>query len=79
MNEFKGKRVTVMGLGLNQGGLGIAKWLVRHGARLTITDLKTKEQLAPSIAALAEVKGHPVRYVLGRHRNEDFRRADMII
>jgi len=69
-----------MGLGLNQGGLGIAKWLLRHGARLTITDLKTREQLAPSIEALAEVKGaHPVRYVLGHHRKEDFRRADMII
>lgn len=79
-SAFRGRTITVMGLGLNQGGLGIAKWLLRHGARLTITDLKTREQLAPSIEALASVKGaHPVRYVLGRHRVEDFRRADMII
>ena len=79
-SAFRGRKITVMGLGLNQGGLGIAKWLLRHGARLTITDLKSREQLAPSIEALAEVKGaHPVRYVLGRHRAEDFRRADMII
>ncbi len=79
-SAFRGRKITVMGLGLNQGGLGIAKWLLRRGARLTITDLKTREQLAPSIEALAAVKGaHPVRYVLGRHRKEDFRRADMII
>ncbi|HJV32764.1 MAG TPA: UDP-N-acetylmuramoyl-L-alanine--D-glutamate ligase [Patescibacteria group bacterium] len=79
-SAFRGRKITVMGLGLNQGGLGIAKWLLRHGARLTITDLKTREQLAPSIEALAEVKGaRRVRYVLGRHRAEDFRRADMII
>jgi len=79
-SAFRGRKITVMGLGLNQGGLGIAKWLLRHGARLTITDLKTREQLAPSIEALAAVKGaHPVRYVLGRHRKEDFRNADMII
>ena len=79
-SAFRGLRVTVMGLGLNQGGLGIAKWLLRHGARLTITDLKTREQLAPSIEALAAVKGaHPVRYALGAHRKEDFRNADMIV
>ena len=79
-SAFRDLRVTVMGLGLNQGGLGIAKWLRRHGARLTITDLKTREQLAPSIEALAATKGaHDVRYVLGGHRKADFRNADMII
>jgi len=79
-SAFRGRKITVMGLGLNQGGLGVSKWLLRQGARLTITDLKSREELAPSIRALAAVKGaHPVRYVLGRHRKADFRRADMII
>jgi UDP-N-acetylmuramoylalanine--D-glutamate ligase len=79
-SAFRGLRITVMGLGLNQGGLGISTWLLRQGARLTITDLKSREQLAPSIEALAKVKGaYPVRYVLGEHRKEDFRKADMII
>lgn len=79
-SAFRGRKVTVMGLGLNQGGLGVSKWLVRHGAKVTVTDLKTAEQLAPSIRALDAVKGaHPVRYVLGRHRLEDFRGADLII
>ncbi|MEK7546332.1 MAG: UDP-N-acetylmuramoyl-L-alanine--D-glutamate ligase [Patescibacteria group bacterium] len=79
-SAFCDRKITVMGLGLNQGGLGISAWLLRQGARLTITDLKTRSQLAPSVKALAAVKGaHPVRYVLGRHCKEDFRNADMII
>lgn len=83
--EFKDLRVTVMGLGLNQGGLGVSKWLLRRGARLTITDLKDRRALLPSITALEVLrrtlgrKAHPIRYVLGRHRVADFRGADMVI
>lgn len=82
---FRGRKVTVMGLGLNQGGLGVSKWLLRQGARLTITDLKTREQLAPSIAELEKLrkalgrKARPIRYVLGTHREADFRHADLVI
>lgn len=83
--EFKNLRVTVMGLGLNQGGLGVSKWLLAQGARLTVTDLKDRHALAPSIAELEKArkalgrKAHPVAYVLGRHRERDFRNADVII
>jgi UDP-N-acetylmuramoylalanine--D-glutamate ligase len=90
MNDFRGKKIVVMGLGLNQGGLGIAKWLLKHGARLTVTDLKDQHALADSLADLerayilynrkyGKAKIHRVEYVLGHHRPEDFRRADMII
>lgn len=79
-HDFKDKKVVVMGLGLNQGGLGVAKWLVRQGARVLVTDLKDEHALAPSVAELEKVEGrHRVRYVLGRHRARDFRGADMII
>jgi UDP-N-acetylmuramoylalanine--D-glutamate ligase len=84
-SAFRGRKVTVMGLGLNQGGLGVSKWLLRHGARLTITDLKTREQLAPSIDELEKLrkalgrKARPIRYALGTHRAEDFRGADAVI
>lgn len=78
--DLKDKEVVVMGLGLNQGGLGVSKWLVRRGARVTVTDLKDAHALAPSIDELEKVKGrHRVRYVLGRHRESDFRGADLII
>lgn len=85
MTAFRGKKITVMGLGLNQGGLGISKWLLRQGARLTITDLKDRHALAPSIEALEHPRkklgaaAHPIRYVLGEHREADFTHADLII
>ena len=48
--DFKNKPVTIMGLGLHGGGLGVALFLAQQGARLTITDLKSKEELAKPLA-----------------------------
>ena len=50
--QFKGKKITVMGLGLLGRGLGYTKFLAECGADLIVTDLKTKEQLATSLKAL---------------------------
>jgi UDP-N-acetylmuramoylalanine--D-glutamate ligase len=85
---FKGKRVTVMGLGLHGGGLGVSKWLVRHGAKVTVTDLKSRAELKKPIEELLKEAGSKKRsagrmfkpkFVLGKHLAEDFRNADMII
>jgi len=65
-----------MGLGLNQGGLGVTQFLVKAGAQILVTDLKTKEELKPS---LEKLKGFNIKYVLGRHREEDFINTDMVI
>jgi UDP-N-acetylmuramoylalanine--D-glutamate ligase len=77
-------KVLVMGLGLHGGGLESARYLARHGALLTVTDLRDEKELAPSIARLeASFGGAPagraIRYVLGRHEQEDFEQADMVI
>ena len=74
--NLKGKRVTVLGLGLHGGGVGAARFLVAHGAIVTVTDLKSAQQLAPSLDAL---RGLPVRYILGEHRLDDIVAADMVI
>lgn len=74
---FKGKKVTVMGLGLLGKGLGDAKFLAECGAIVTVTDLKTKEQLASSLNALRRFKN--ITYVLGEHRLEDFENRDFIL
>ena len=74
--DFRGKKVIVMGLGVHGGGLGVARFLVERGADVTVTDLKTEEQLRPSLDAL---RGLPIRYVLGRHRLEDLVGADMLV
>jgi UDP-N-acetylmuramoylalanine--D-glutamate ligase len=74
--ELRDKHVTVMGLGLHGGGVGIVRWLVGQGAKVTVTDLRTADVLRPSLEALA---GLPVRYVLGGHQKQDFIRADLIL
>lgn len=76
--SLRGKRVTLMGLGTRQGGLGIARYLVSQGAQVTVTDLRGEDVLAETIAALA---GLPIRYVLGRHDEADFTPAgaDLIV
>ncbi len=74
--DLKNKRITIMGLGLNQGGLGVARFLAKAGAKILITDLKTEEELAPS---LKKLKGFDIEYILGRHREEDFINTDMVI
>lgn len=75
--NFKGKKITVMGLGLLGRGIGYTKFLAECGADLIVTDLKTKEQLASSLKQLSKFKS--IKYVLGEHRLEDFKDRDMII
>jgi UDP-N-acetylmuramoylalanine--D-glutamate ligase len=71
-----GRRVTVMGLGLFGGGLGVARHLVKAGARVTVTDAKSEHELRESVA---ELKGLPVTLRLGGHLEEDFRKADLVV
>ncbi len=76
-NGLRGRRVLVMGLGLLGGGVASARYAVAQGAaEVVVTDLRSAEMLAPSVARL---EGLPIRYVLGRHDEEDFRAADVIV
>lgn len=75
--HFRGKKVTLMGLGLLGRGVGDAKYLAECGADLIVTDLKSKEQLADSLRELAPFAN--VTYVLGEHRLEDFQNRDLIV
>ncbi|HEY5588523.1 MAG TPA: UDP-N-acetylmuramoyl-L-alanine--D-glutamate ligase [Candidatus Paceibacterota bacterium] len=75
--QFKGKKITIMGLGLIGRGVGVTKFLAECGADLIVTDLKTKKQLATSLKSLEKFKN--IKYVLGEHKLEDFSGRDMII
>jgi UDP-N-acetylmuramoylalanine--D-glutamate ligase len=48
-----------------------------------VTDLRDEKTLQPSIeqldASCRELKGKPVRYVLGRHDIEDFKNVDIVV
>jgi UDP-N-acetylmuramoylalanine--D-glutamate ligase len=76
IDDLKGLRVIVMGLGLNGGGLASARFLSEHGALVTVTDMKSEADLAESIASL---DGLQIRYVLGKHEIDDFINADLVI
>ncbi|MBU0706875.1 UDP-N-acetylmuramoyl-L-alanine--D-glutamate ligase [Patescibacteria group bacterium] len=75
-HSWKNKRVTVMGLGLHGGGVSVARFFVKQGAKVTVTDLRPKSVLKPS---LAKLQGLKIEYVLGKHRPEDFIKADLIV
>ena len=64
-----------MGLGLNGGGLGAARFLHARGARVTVTDLKTADELRPAVEALPA----GVRVSLGSHRMNDFTGCDLVV
>jgi UDP-N-acetylmuramoylalanine--D-glutamate ligase len=80
---WRGKRVTVMGLGLHGGGLSVARWLLLQGANVCVTDLKTREGLKSSVRALERTAGRKgsgeLQLVLGRHRLRDMRHADVLV
>lgn len=74
---FRGKRITVIGLGLLGRGVGDIRFLAEQGADLIVTDLKSEEALEESLAQLREFPA--IRYTLGEHRLEDFEDRDLIV
>lgn len=74
---FKGKKITVMGLGLLGRGVGDAKFLAEQGAELIVTDLKTEDELASSLEQLKDFSN--ITYRLGEHHLDDFKNRDFIL
>ncbi len=60
--DFEGKRATIIGLA--REGTALARFLAEQGAIVTVSDLKSEEELQENIAQL---KGLPIRFVLGGH------------
>ncbi len=77
IDDFKDKKVVVMGIGLHGGGVGTIKFFHQIGAKVLATDLRKKEELKESLDALAGLEG--IECVLGEHREQDFINADLII
>lgn len=80
--DIKGKHVTIMGLGLNGGGLAAVRFFLQKGAFVIATDMKTEQQLKPTVDALLADTTLPLEnltFWLGEHRLEDFETADCVI
>ena len=67
--EFRGRRVTIIGLGKGRTTAGLARFLVGKGANVTIADPKPREELVDGIARLGDV-AEKVRLILGPSTDE---------
>ncbi|TSC63028.1 MAG: UDP-N-acetylmuramoylalanine--D-glutamate ligase [Parcubacteria group bacterium Athens0416_74] len=74
---FRGKKITMLGLGLLGRGVGDAEFLALCGAEVTVTDTKTESELAESVGRLKHFAN--ITFHLGGHREEDFTNADLVI
>ena len=72
-HDFKGKQVTVVGLGIE--GVDLVRFLHAHGARITVSDAKPAEKLRARLEQVADI---PVRLSLGANDPQDLLTADAI-
>ncbi len=73
MTDWKDKRVLI--LGAARQGQSLARWLTRHGARVTLNDLRPLDDMRAAQASLADVD---VEWVLGGHPLELLDRVDLV-
>lgn len=74
VSELKDKRILVVGLG--KTGVSLAKFLAKYEAQVTVSDHKSKPELA---AQLEQLEGLPLKYELGGHSPKTFLQQDLII
>jgi UDP-N-acetylmuramoylalanine--D-glutamate ligase len=79
-DEFRGMRVTVMGLGRFGGGVGVAGWLADNGAQVVATDLLSEPELGSSLRALDDhVRRGSTTLRLGGHEASDYTGCDLVV
>ncbi|MBI1311663.1 UDP-N-acetylmuramoyl-L-alanine--D-glutamate ligase [bacterium] len=77
IDQLRGKRVVVMGLGSFGGGVGVVRFLAGHGAATRISDTRTREQLAASVALLDDIDN--IDWRLGEQDASHFEDADLVV
>lgn len=71
--EIRGKKVTVVGLGIE--GVDMVRYLAAQGAQVTASDARTADRLANRVK---ELNGVPVRFSLGQNAIADTVSADVV-
>ena len=72
--DLNNKRVLVVGLG--RSGVASALFLRSHGARVTVSDAKSEDQLRQEIPVLLD---HGIAVETGRHGERTFQNQDLIV
>ena len=73
MKKWNGKRVLI--LGAARQGLALARWLSLHGARVTLSDIRSADELRVARESLAEFQ---IDWALGGHPLELLDSTDML-
>jgi len=74
MQNLAGARVTVIGLGIE--GIDLVRFASAEGARVTVSDRRSEDELREALDAIAECDA---RLSLGANRPEDARNADVVL
>src|SRR4051794_39263657 len=74
MLKLKGKKVLVVGLG--KSGQSAARFLMNQGAKVTISDSRSKNELADALKSLGDLK---VELDLGKHNAKTFTSHELIV
>lgn len=72
--ELENKKILVVGLA--RTGASVARFLAERGARVTVTDKRERKAVAGFLESL---HGHDITFELGRHGDETFLSADVIV
>ena len=81
MNEhlWKGKRIVI--LGAARQGTALARYLVRHGAKVMLSDLRSVEELSDARAALFDITEQDpdsIEWICGSHPLDLLNEADLV-
>jgi UDP-N-acetylmuramoylalanine--D-glutamate ligase len=71
--DWRDKRVLI--LGAARQGLALARWLALHGARVTLSDMRSAEDLRVARESMAE---YPIQWALGGHPLELLDSTDVL-
>ena len=74
---FKGKRVTLMRIGLLGRGVGDAAFLAESGAEVHVVDDAPQEVMQPSVDVLKRYSN--IRFTFGSYQTEHFTETDMVL
>ena len=71
--NLQGAKVTVVGLGIE--GIDLVRYLTTEGATVTVSDLRTSDQLTKELNAISDCAPH---LSLGKNRLEDCSKAEAV-
>lgn len=74
---FKGKRVTLMRVGLIGRGIGDTAFIAEAGAEVLVVDDALQSVMQPAVDALAQYKN--VSFKFGTYDFADFKNADLVV